>query len=97
MPRRSTSAPGAAIIFNARTWHAGGTNQTGEPRHALTVNYCRAFMRQHFDFPRMIPADRVAGLSPTLRRVLGFDVRMPTSLDEYYVDPSERLYKADQG
>ena len=88
---------GSSIIFNARTWHAGGTNQTAEPRHALTVNYCRAFMRQHFDFPRMIPADRVAGLSPTLRRVLGFDVRMPTSLDEYYVDPSERLYKADQG
>ena len=73
------------------------SNRTGQPRHALTVNYCRSFMRQHFDFPRMITADRAATLSPVLRRVLGFDVRMPTSLDQYYVDPEDRLYKAGQG
>ena len=85
------------MIFNARTWHSGGMNHTNVPRHALTVNYCRSFMRQHFDFPRMIPSDQAATLSPTLRRVLGFDVRMPTSLDEYYVDESDRLYKANQG
>ena len=88
---------GSAVIFNARTWHSGGVNRTSRPRHALTVNYCRSFMRQHFDFPRMVPADRVADLSPVLRRVLGFDVRMPASLDEYYVDEADRLYKANQG
>ena len=88
---------GSVVIFNARTWHTGGDNATDRPRHALTVNYCRSFMRQHFDFPRMIPADRAATLSPVLRRVLGFDVRMPTSLDEYYVPEEDRLYKANQG
>ena len=90
-------AAGDALIFNARTWHAGGINRTDHPRHALTVNYCRSYMRQHFDFPRMIPADRAARLSKPLRRLLGFDVRMPTSLDEYYVDEAERLYKPHQG
>ena len=88
---------GEALIFNARTWHAGGINHTDQPRHALTVNYCRSYMRQHFDFPRMIPADQAAQLTPMLRRLLGFDVRMPTSLDEYYVDETERLYKPHQG
>jgi ectoine hydroxylase-related dioxygenase (phytanoyl-CoA dioxygenase family) len=88
---------GSVVIFNARTWHTGGTNRTSEPRHALTVNYCRSFMRQHFDFPRMVSPERAAGFSPVLRRVLGFDVRMPTSLDEYYVPESDRLYKANQG
>jgi ectoine hydroxylase-related dioxygenase (phytanoyl-CoA dioxygenase family) len=88
---------GDALIFNARTWHAGGRNHTAEPRHALTVNYCRSYMRQHFDFPKMLPADRVPTLSPVLHRLLGFDVRMPTSLDEYYVDPADRLYKPNQG
>lgn len=88
---------GDALIFNARTWHAGGINHTDEPRHALTVNYCRSYMRQHFDFPRMVPAERIPTLSPVLRRVLGFDVRMPTSLDEYYVDEADRLYKPNQG
>ena len=88
---------GSVIVFNARTWHSGGVNRTDEPRHALTVNYCRAYMRQHFDFARMVPPERVPSLSPVLRRVLGFDVRMPTSLDEYYVDEADRLYKANQG
>ena len=90
-------AAGSAVIFNARTWHSGGVNRTDEPRHALTVNYCRAYMRQHFDFARMVPAEVAEGLTPVLRRLLGFDVRMPTSLDEYYVDPADRLYKANQG
>jgi len=88
---------GDALIFNARTWHAGGINHTDQPRHALTVNYCRSYMRQHFDFPRMVPPDRIPTLSPVLRRLLGFDVRMPTSLDEYYVDETDRLYKPHQG
>jgi ectoine hydroxylase-related dioxygenase (phytanoyl-CoA dioxygenase family) len=88
---------GSTVLFNARTWHTGGVNRTAEPRHAVTVNYCRAYMRQSFDFVRMVPPERAPALSPVLRRVLGFDVRMPTSLDEYYVDESERLYKANQG
>jgi ectoine hydroxylase-related dioxygenase (phytanoyl-CoA dioxygenase family) len=88
---------GSAVIFNAHIWHNGGVNHTSRPRHALTVNYCRSYMRQHFDFPRMVPPDRIPTLSPVLRRVLGFDVRMPTSLDEYYVDEADRLYKAKQG
>ena len=88
---------GSAVVFNARTWHTGGVNTTAEPRHAVTVNYCRAYMRQSFDFVRMVPPEKVPTLSPVLRRVLGFDVRMPTSLDEYYVDEADRLYKANQG
>jgi ectoine hydroxylase-related dioxygenase (phytanoyl-CoA dioxygenase family) len=88
---------GSAVIFNARTWHAGGVNHTNAPRHALTVNYCHSYMRQHFDFPRMVAPERVPALTPALRRLLGFDVRMPTSLDEYYVDEEDRLYKPNQG
>jgi ectoine hydroxylase-related dioxygenase (phytanoyl-CoA dioxygenase family) len=88
---------GSAVVFNARTWHSGGVNRTSEPRHAVTVNYCRAYMRQSFDFVRMVPPEQVPTLPPTLRRLLGFDVRMPTSLEEYYVDETDRLYKANQG
>ena len=43
---------GDAIFFNARTWHRGGINQTPAPRHALTLNICRSYMRQRFDLPR---------------------------------------------
>ncbi len=83
---------GDAIFFNARTWHMGGQNNTDIPRHSVTLNICRRYMRQRFDYPRLVPPGLVAKLGPVGRRFLGFEVRVPTSLEEYYVSPEERLY-----
>jgi ectoine hydroxylase-related dioxygenase (phytanoyl-CoA dioxygenase family) len=94
---RALPRAGDGILFNARTWHYGGFNTTAVARHAVTMNVCRAYMRQRFDYPRLIAPDLVADASPRLRRFLGFDVRMPTSLDEYYVPADQRLYKGGQG
>lgn len=91
-PRR-----GDLVVFNARTFHYGGVNTTSEDRHAVTLNACRAYMRQRFDYPRLIGDEIGDTLSPTLRRILGFDVRVPTSLEEYYLPEERRLYKANQG
>jgi ectoine hydroxylase-related dioxygenase (phytanoyl-CoA dioxygenase family) len=88
---------GDAVIFNARLWHAGGENKTDRPRHALTMNVCRSYMRQRFDYPRLVPAELVQELGEVGRRFLGFNVRVPASLDEYYVPPEERLYLGGQG
>lgn len=89
---------GDVVVFNARTWHSGAPNRTDRARHALTANYCRSYMRQHFDFPRMLTSDQAAELGEVSRRILGFNVRVPASLDEYYVDREEdRLYRAGQG
>jgi ectoine hydroxylase-related dioxygenase (phytanoyl-CoA dioxygenase family) len=88
---------GEMIVFNARTFHRGGVNRTGLARHAVTMNVCRAYMRQQFDYPRLVAPELVAQLGPVGRRFLGFDVRMPASLAEYYVAEDERLYKAGQG
>jgi ectoine hydroxylase-related dioxygenase (phytanoyl-CoA dioxygenase family) len=88
---------GDAVLFNARTFHHGGMNTTERARHALTLNVCRAYMRQRFDYPRLVPQAVVDTLGPVGRRFLGFDVRMPTSLEEYYVPEEKRLYKANQG
>lgn len=88
---------GQAVIFNARTWHRGGINRTGRPRHAVTLNACRSFMKQRFDYPRLVPEMLVSKLGPVGRRFLGFDTRVPISLDEYYVPEDQRLYKGGQG
>ncbi len=90
-PRR-----GDLVVFNARTFHYGGLNNTEIDRHALTINACRSYMRQRFDYPRMI-GDAAETFSPTLRRVLGYDVRVPASMDEYYLPEAQRLYKANRG
>jgi ectoine hydroxylase-related dioxygenase (phytanoyl-CoA dioxygenase family) len=94
---RAYPRAGDAIVFNARTWHRGGDNRTATARHAVTMNVCRSYMRQQFDFPRLVDAEVVANLGSLGRRFLGFDVRMPASLDEYYLPEDRRLYKANQG
>jgi ectoine hydroxylase-related dioxygenase (phytanoyl-CoA dioxygenase family) len=88
---------GDAIFFNARTWHRGGINLTDLPRHCVTINVCRAYMKQRFDYPRLIPQDLISQLGPLGRRFIGMDSRVPASLDEYYLPVDQRLYKAGQG
>jgi ectoine hydroxylase-related dioxygenase (phytanoyl-CoA dioxygenase family) len=88
---------GQGLIFNARLWHSGGHNKSQNPRNALTLNFCRSFMRQHFDFSRMI--DDVTGISLNnqAKKLLGQRVRMPASLEEYYVSTEDRKYQPGQG
>jgi ectoine hydroxylase-related dioxygenase (phytanoyl-CoA dioxygenase family) len=88
---------GDLVVLQPRCWHVGGVNRTNEDRHAVTMSACRSFMRQRFDYPRLIDPAMAESLSPTLRRILGFDVRIPANLDEYYVPEDQRLYKAGQG
>lgn len=92
LPRR-----GDLVVLQPRTWHLGGENRTAQDRHAVTLSACRSFMRQRFDYPRLIDPGLAETLSPTLRRLLGFNVRVPANLDEYYVPEDQRLYKAGQG
>jgi ectoine hydroxylase-related dioxygenase (phytanoyl-CoA dioxygenase family) len=88
---------GDAVIFNARTWHMGGINMTDRARHGFAFQACRSFMRHRFDYPRMVPPDILALLGETGRRFLGFNVRVPASLEDYYLPPDQRLYKSNQG
>lgn len=88
---------GSILVFYSRLWHSGGRNNTSNPRHALTFNFCRSFMRQRFDYPRMIPESDLPWLDEKQRQLLGFNVRVPTSLKEYYLPEAERSYKHGQG
>jgi len=87
---------GDAVIFNARTFHLGGINRTDRPRHAVTFNVCRHWMKQRFDFPRMLSDSQLQSASPRLRRFLGFSSRVPVGLGEYYVAPELRLFVGGQ-
>lgn len=87
---------GEAVIFNARTFHYGGTNTTDRARHAITLNVCRHWMKQRFDYPRMLSAEQIGQLGPVGRRFIGMDSRVPVNLEEYYVRPEDRLFKSGQ-
>lgn len=87
---------GEAVIFNARTYHYGGVNSTEQARHAITINACRHWMKQRFDYPRMLGEHRLQRLGPMGRRFIGMDSRTPANLEEYYVAPDKRLFKGGQ-
>lgn len=97
MSEQTLPKAGDAVVFNARTWHMGGMNSTAAERHSITLNVCRSYMRQRFDYPRLVGDETLAHIGEVGRRFLGFDVRMPSTLDEYYLPPDQRLYKAGQG
>ena len=90
---RLVAPKGSVLFFNARTWHMGGRNTTDQWRHALTINMCRSFMRQRIDIPRAMSHMTLEGLSPKAAQKLGFDVQIPTSMEEYYQPPEKRKFR----
>jgi phytanoyl-CoA dioxygenase PhyH len=94
---RAVAPAGSIVAFNSNLWHAAGVNRTLRPRRALTLVFTRPFIKQQFDYPRALGDDRAASFSPVLRQLLGYNARVPASLDEWYQVPEKRLYKRDQG
>lgn len=98
--RRALCRSGDMILFNARIWHKGGENTTDRPRHSVALNICRSFMRQRFDYPRLIVNERsdiLNWIGDRGMRMLGYSVRMPASYEDYFLPEAKRLYKANQG
>jgi ectoine hydroxylase-related dioxygenase (phytanoyl-CoA dioxygenase family) len=91
--RRLTAPAGTVFFFNARLWHAGGSNTTSAWRHALTINACRAYMKQRIDIPRAMAGMDLTHVSDRVKQKLGFFAQPPASLDEYYLPPEERSYR----
>ena len=88
---------GDMIIFLGRLWHKAGSNNTSTIRHSITINFCRSFMRQRFDYPRLIDQKTLKALNEQGKRLIGMNVRVPVSLEEFYLPEDQRLYKPNQG
>jgi hypothetical protein len=81
IPDGSIDPPGAitpdvgehdALLFENRTWHAGGVNRSGAPRLALILQYGYRWLAS-VDDQSSIPADA----SPIMRQLLGAPDRAP--------------------
>jgi hypothetical protein len=94
---RAVAPAGSIVVFDSNLWHAAGTNRSDRSRRALTLAFTRPFIKQQFDYPRALGYDRGASYSAALRQLLGYNARVPASLDEWYQPPERRLYKRDQG
>ena len=89
------ASAGSVFFFNARLWHSGGLNGTGDWRHALTLNMCRPWMKQRIDIPRAMQERGVTEMSEAAAQKLGWWSRVPASYEEYYRPLTERLFKQE--
>ena len=92
---RAVGPAGSIVVFNSNLWHAAGVNTTTEPRRALTIAFTKPFIKQQLDYPRALGFDR-QDFSPALRQLLGYNARVPASLDDWYQPPEKRMYRSDQ-
>jgi ectoine hydroxylase-related dioxygenase (phytanoyl-CoA dioxygenase family) len=95
--QRAIGPAGSILMFNSNLWHAGGDNNTDKPRRSVTPMFCRPFIKPGFDYCRALGYDYAEKLSPELRQIIGYNARIPASLDEWYQPPEKRMYKPDQG
>jgi ectoine hydroxylase-related dioxygenase (phytanoyl-CoA dioxygenase family) len=66
---------GTALVFEGRVWHGTGRNTTvDEKRHVLLSYYCKPWIRTQENHTLSTDPAVIASASPTLRRLLGFDL-----------------------
>ncbi len=72
-----TMPAGALCIFQGTLVHGAGANRSDAPRLAYTNHYCEPWARQQENFVLGVPKDTVRRMSPTLRALLGYELRRP--------------------
>ena len=104
-----TMPAGALCVFQGTLIHGAGANRSDAPRLAYTNHYCEPWARTQENFYLGVPKERLAGMSPTLLGLLGYDLRRPGDimgqvggyhpakvLDPDFVLPVERSREADR-
>ena len=60
------------------------------------MNVCRPYMKQRMDWVRFIPTEITDQLNSQARRIIGFDTRLASNLEEFFQPEDKRLYKSNQ-
>jgi ectoine hydroxylase-related dioxygenase (phytanoyl-CoA dioxygenase family) len=94
---RAVGKSGSILLWDSNIWHAAGINRTDSPRRSLSILYSKPFMKQQLDYPRAVGYDDIDSLSEELKQIVGYNARVPASLEEWYQPPDKRFYKKDQG
>lgn len=88
--------PSGSIWFaHPKIWHSGGLNSTNQWRHSVTIGFCKAYMKQRLDIPRMLSGNNESFTHPNekVMQKLGFYAQVPASYEEYYAPLENRKFK----
>jgi ectoine hydroxylase-related dioxygenase (phytanoyl-CoA dioxygenase family) len=90
---KATGVAGDIIIWNSNLFHASGTNITCNIRRALPITFSLPYYKQLLDYPKAIGYDKYDSFEEKIRRILGYESRVPSTLSEWYSPLGKLLYK----
>lgn len=73
--------PGSLVLFDSFLIHRAGNNTSSRLRRAVNTMYARPIIKQQFDIPVLL-GGRYSD-DPELRKLLGYEARVPTSVEEW--------------
>ncbi len=68
---------GSALIYLGSLWHGGGANRTDRSRLGVVLHYGVAWLRPVENHILAVPPAVVAGLSPRMQELLGYNICSP--------------------
>jgi ectoine hydroxylase-related dioxygenase (phytanoyl-CoA dioxygenase family) len=72
---------GSFIVLDCMAYHSGGVNRTERARRAVNQVYSIPLIKQQIDLPAALGEQFTS--DPRLRKLLGYDVRIPRSVGDY--------------
>jgi len=67
---------GSLLIFYSNMWHRGGANNSVNPRLAVSVQFCKPYLRQQENLILAL-GDRAKDLSPRIQALIGYSIHPP--------------------
>jgi hypothetical protein len=75
---------GDVIIWNSNLFHTSGVNKTGDVRRAIPITFSLPYYKQLLDYPRAIGNEKYDTFNPEMKKLLGYESRVPESISEWY-------------
>ncbi len=85
---------GSMLVIDGALWHRELPNESEEEKLYVTHQFSLPIMKQQFDYCKGLGEETVLSLPERTRRLLGWEARVPASLQEFYLPKEKRLYKA---
>lgn len=92
---RLIAPAGSVLFFHPHLWHCGGVNQTAHFRHALSIGFCKPYLKQRLDLTELF-SDRRSRLPEDIVQKLGFHSLPPKSIEAFYNRPGGWAIKTDR-
>ena len=84
---------GSLLFMDGRLWHRQTRNTTADTHYFISNEFSHPMIRAHFDHERVLDPGKFEALPERIRQKLGYDVRLPGNLLEFYEPAHKRRFR----